>query len=170
MAVDNDPVPPFVHLAVIVFDACLQRLTLTPDAIQHFHQQGFTTTDQMRHVPFKSMDHMLNAITKRNVIPANISIPYLAMQGLKAICAWILYRDTPRQGIHPGDFTAAAIVLWRSRIGRLEHVSLEPPASATKPPFLANINDWKMFEQLLHIHLLQCRTHTAAPPRLRYPT
>jgi hypothetical protein len=45
MAVDDDPVPPFINLAVDAFDACLQRLTLTPGAIQHFHQQGFTTID-----------------------------------------------------------------------------------------------------------------------------
>jgi hypothetical protein len=118
----------------------------------------------MRHVPFESMDHMLDAITKRNVIPANVSIPYLAMQGLKALRAWILYRDTSGQGIHPGDCTAAAIVLWRSQIGRLENVSLDPPASATKPPFLANINDWQTFEQLFQTHLSQCRSHRCGAP------
>jgi hypothetical protein len=127
MAVDDDPVPPFVNLAVDAFDG-LQQLTLTPDAIQHFHQQGFTTIDQMRHIPFESMDHMLNAITKSNIIPINVSIPYLALQGLKALRAWILYQDTRGQGIHPGDFTAAAIVLWRSRIGRLEHVFARTPS------------------------------------------
>jgi hypothetical protein len=164
IAVDDDPVPPFINLAVDPFDACLQGLTLMPGAIQHFHQQGFTTIDQLRHVPFKSMDHMLDAITKRNVIPANTSILYLAMQGLKALRAWILYRDTRGQGIHPDYSSASAMVLWQSRIGRLEHVLLEPPASATKPPFLANINDWQRFEQLFHTYLLQCHSHRCGAP------
>jgi hypothetical protein len=89
MAID-EPLPPFAQLAVDAFDACLQRLTLMPAAIQHFHDQGFVTIDQMRHVPFESTDHILAAITKINVILGHVSISYLAMQELKELCAWIL--------------------------------------------------------------------------------
>jgi hypothetical protein len=58
------------------------------------------------------MDHILDAITKRNVIPANVSIPYLDMQGLKAFRAWIFYRDTSGYGIHPGDFDISCLLIF----------------------------------------------------------
>jgi hypothetical protein len=69
LAVDKNSVLPFAQLAVNAFNTCLQKLTLTPDAIQHFPQHNFTTIDQICHVPFKSMDNMLDTITKRNIIP-----------------------------------------------------------------------------------------------------
>jgi hypothetical protein len=147
------------------FDACLQRLSLSPGAIQHMHDQGFEhEEDLMNMTSFEGMSNMLDQITKRGVIPPNVRFPYVAMTGLKAFRAWLLYRETRGESTDPTYFDQAQITIWRTRISRLENIVLEAPASVTKPPFLANTNDWLVWEQLFNTYLFQCRSHRCGVP------
>jgi hypothetical protein len=147
------------------FDACLQRLSLSAGAIQHMHDQGFEHEDDLMNMTsFEGMSNMLDQITKRGVLPQNVSFPYVAMTGLKAFRAWLLYRETRGESTDPSDFDVGLINIWRTRISRLENIVLEAPASVTKPPFLANTNDWHVWEQLFNTYLMQCRSHRCGVP------
>jgi hypothetical protein len=84
--------------------------------------------------------------------------------GLKAFRAWLLYRKTRGESTDPTNFDTGLINTWCTCISCLESIVLEAPASVTSPPFLANTNDWHVWEQLFSTYLMQCQSRRCGVP------
>jgi hypothetical protein len=99
------------------------------------HDQGFEHEENLKNMAsFECMLNMLDKITKPGVIPQNVWFSYIAMKGVKAFHAWLLYRVCG-ESIDPADYNIGLINTWRTRISRLENIVLKSPASVTKLPF-----------------------------------
>jgi hypothetical protein len=108
-------------VADLDYDDCLDRLELSAPARAHWYDQGFRSVYAFAmNAPFESMDSILQVVTKRGTIPDGVTISVVAMFGLKAFRAWILYRQTRGQDVNPTDFDQEAIQLWRGRLPMIE--------------------------------------------------
>ena len=184
------PVAPVLGVEQQKMQACLGqgRLGFSDPAVRYLTIQGVTDAMAFGQFPTSRMDDFISSINRVGtinnympqppaqaagrgrpaaaaaaVIPDPVVLSYASLRGLKALRAWMDFKNGRLELIDLDEFTNEVKTQWLHRIDTVGEGKTDIPSVITVPK-LTNLTNWTVWEQQFLTYLAQFRSSMCGTP------
>ena len=154
------------------FSDCLSRIGLNAPTVDFISSLGLQRVQDLMELPLAQMNELITQVSRavrpisttgRQQAGQYINMSLIHSRRIKALRLWCNYRQAAEQDVLPTFFTDDVLPVWVAQLERLE-CALATTADSTKPPQLASLMKWTVWERKFSEYLLNQRSLATGAP------